>query len=111
MSADQIHRASTFAPVNIAVIKYVTIDNPSIHLHPLTPPFTDTGASGIPNSTCLPTLPSQSPSPKMTSAPTPLPLAASALPKTPSPSMARIRTSPVPARKPASVSSASYERM
>jgi hypothetical protein len=25
MSAEQIHRASTFAPVNIAVIKYVNI--------------------------------------------------------------------------------------
>ena len=40
MATDQIYRASTFAPVNIAVIKYVVAiheqsRNPAIHL-PLT---------------------------------------------------------------------------
>ena len=37
MANDQIHRASTFAPVNIAVIKYVAIGEHS-QSHSLTSP-------------------------------------------------------------------------
>jgi hypothetical protein len=114
MATDQIYRASTFAPVNIAVIKYVAIDKQShysLTAASLTPPSTDTGASVTPNSTCPPTPPSPSPSPKTTSAPTPPPPAAPPSPKTPSPSTARTRTSLAPAPKPASANCASYERM
>lgn len=114
MATDHIYRASTFAPVNIAVIKYVAIHEQSRHPFPspsLTPPSTDTGASVTPNSTCPPTPPSPSPSPRTTSAPTPPPLPAPPSPKIPSPSTARTRTSLAPAPKPAFANSASYERM